>query len=89
MNSVMLDVSSIKLRISPQCLGFTVVVSAESLFASRYRLAITFKHFLEEFLFPWGSHYFLVNNDLGSRFSLVYCDWKSYHFRGVDIHCCT
>ena len=54
------------------------MVLGKSLFTSRYWLAITLSYFLEESLFPWGNHLFLVNNDWGSYFSLVYYDWRNY-----------
>ena len=34
----------------------------------------------------WVWHYFLVNNDWRSRFSMAYYDWRSYCFREVNIH---
>ena len=39
-----------------------------------------------ELLFPWGRHYLLVNNDLGSYYLLVNNDWGSHYFWGVIIY---
>lgn len=61
---------------------FTVMSSVKSLFDCRNW------HFLGEPSIPWGSHYFLVNNKWTSCFPLVYYDWKSYFFAGVNIHRC-
>ena len=47
---------------------------------------MTLKLFLGELLFPWWSHYSLVNNDWGSCFSLVCYAWGSCYFRGVNIY---
>ena len=55
---------------------FSVVDTESLLLLNAFRRIIIFL----------GSHYFLVNNDCGSCFSVVYCDWRSYHF-WEWIHC--
>ena len=39
-----------------------------------------------ELLFPWGSHFLLVDNDWGSRYLPVNNDWGSHYFGGVIIY---
>ena len=45
--------------------------------------------FLQEWLFPGGSHYLLINNDRGSTIFQRNFGWGSNYFWGVKINCYT
>ena len=56
-----------------------VMVPAKSLFTSRKWLPLLYNIFQ-------GNRYFLVNNDWGSCFCLVYYCWRSYYSEWVNVH---
>ena len=64
---------------------FHEMVLGESLFASRLT-PHCFVTLCKEVIIFFGSHYFLVNNDWESCFSLAYYDWGSLFFVAVNIH---
>ena len=75
---------SFLIEVALQYLNLTVIVSRAALFPSRYRHYFIGNYFVGDSWFPWGSHYFLVNNYRRSCCSLVYYDWKSYFFWRIN-----